>query len=85
MKTPATPPRCSEVRPLLGLRRRPGRLALALFRMPLNAYRHDAGWLLGGTFLQFTHVGRKTGQPHDTVAMVLRHDDPTGEVVICAA
>jgi hypothetical protein len=37
-------------RPLLGLRRKPGRLALALFRMPLHAYRHDAGWLPRHTF-----------------------------------
>jgi hypothetical protein len=48
-------------KPLLGLRRKPGRLALAMFRMPLRAYRHDAGWLLGHTFLEFAHTGRKTG------------------------
>ncbi len=79
--TPVRPPR----RPLLGLRRRPGRLALSLFRMPLNAYRHDAGWLLGHTFLDFTHVGRRTGQPRDAVAMVLRYDPASRESVICAA
>jgi deazaflavin-dependent oxidoreductase (nitroreductase family) len=72
-------------RPLLGLRRRPGRLALAVFRMPLSAYRHGAGWMLGHTFLQFTHTGRKTGRPHDAVAMVLRYDEVTREAVICAA
>jgi deazaflavin-dependent oxidoreductase (nitroreductase family) len=36
------------------------------------------------TFLQLTHVGRKTGQPHDAVAMVL-HDEARREAVICAA
>jgi deazaflavin-dependent oxidoreductase (nitroreductase family) len=72
-------------RPLLGLRRRPGRLALVVFRMPLNAYRHGAGWMLGRTFLQFTHTGRKTGRRHDAVAMVLRYDEITREAVICAA
>jgi len=72
-------------RPLLGLRRQPGRLALAVFRMPLNAYRHGAGWMLGRTFLEFTHTGRKTGRPHDAVAMVLHYDEATGEAVICAA
>jgi deazaflavin-dependent oxidoreductase (nitroreductase family) len=72
-------------RPILGLRRKPGRLALAFMRMPLRAYRHDAGWLLGETFIEFTHIGRKTGQPHEAVAMVLRHDDATHEFVICAA
>ena len=61
-------------KPLLGLRRKPGRLALAVFRMPLRAYRHDAGWLLGRTFMEFAHTGRKTGQRYETVAMVLRYD-----------
>jgi deazaflavin-dependent oxidoreductase (nitroreductase family) len=72
-------------RPLLGLRRQPGRLALALFRMPLRAYRHGAGWMLGHTFIEFTHVGRNTHQPHETVAMVLRYDERLREAVICAA
>ena len=72
-------------KPLLGLRRKPGRLALAVFRMPLQAYRHDAGWLLGRTFLEFAHTGRKTGQPYETVAMVLHYDPDAREAVICAA
>jgi deazaflavin-dependent oxidoreductase (nitroreductase family) len=74
-----------EQRPLLGLRRKPGRLVLALFRMPLRAYRHDAGWMFGSTFIEFTHLGRHTGQPHETVAMVLHYDEGTREAVICAA
>jgi deazaflavin-dependent oxidoreductase (nitroreductase family) len=69
---------------LLGLRRRPGRLALALFRAPLHAYRHGGGFM-GSTFLQFAHVGCRTGQPHDAVAMVLHHDESTHEAVVCAA
>ena len=56
-----------------------------MFRMPLQAYRHDAGWLLGHTFLEFVHTGRKTGQPYETVAMVLRYDPDAHEAVICAA
>jgi len=71
--------------PLLGLRRKPGRLALAVFRMPLRAYRHDAGWLLGHTFMEFVHTGRKTGRQYETVAMVLRYDADAREAVICAA
>nr|KEP23693.1 hypothetical protein DA06_05730 [Georgenia sp. SUBG003] len=66
------------------MRRRPGRIALAVFRLPLNAYAHDAGWLMGHTFLRFTHVGRRTGQPYDTVAMVLHIDRAAKEAVICA-
>lgn len=72
-------------RPLLRLRRKPGRLALAAFRMPLSAYRHGAGRLFGRTFLQFTHTGRNSGRPYDAVAMVLRYDEATREAIICAA
>jgi deazaflavin-dependent oxidoreductase (nitroreductase family) len=72
-------------RPLLGLRGKPGRLALALFRLPLKAYQHNAGPAVGRTFVAFTHTGRTTGRPHQAVAMVLRYDTGTGEAVICAA
>jgi len=70
--------------PLLGLRRKPGRLALAVFRMLLRAYHHDAGWLLGHTFMEFVHTGRKTGKRYEPVAMVLRYDPDAHEAVICA-
>ena len=75
----------SSTRPLFGLRRKPGRLALLLFRMPLMAYRRDAGWLFGRTFLEFIHIGRRTGRHYETVAMVLRYQPVTRETVICAA
>jgi deazaflavin-dependent oxidoreductase (nitroreductase family) len=68
---------------LFGLRKKPGRVALALFRLPLRAAR--SGHLPGRTFVTFTHTGRRTGRPHDAVAMVLRHDAATREVIICAA
>jgi deazaflavin-dependent oxidoreductase (nitroreductase family) len=70
---------------LLGLRRAPGRLTLAVFRLPLHLYRHGGGWLLGRTFLFLVHVGRTTGEPHETVAMVLGQDVGTRELVICSA
>jgi deazaflavin-dependent oxidoreductase (nitroreductase family) len=86
VSTPAMPRQGSHPqKPFLGLRPRPGRLALAMFRMPLRAYCHDAGWLLGHTFLEFVHTGRKTGRPYETVAMVLRYDAEAREAVICAA
>ena len=71
--------------PLLGLRRRPGRLALAMFRMPLRLYRRGWGGMLGHTFLVLTHVGRRTGRPYDTAAMVLTYDPDTRQAVICSA
>jgi deazaflavin-dependent oxidoreductase (nitroreductase family) len=71
-------------RPLLGFRRQPGRLALAIFRMPLPLYRAGLGWLLGHVFLLVTHAGRKTGRPYATAAMVLSYDKGSGEVVVCS-
>ena len=72
-------------RPLLGLRRTPGRLALAVLRLPRHLYRHGWGWVVGRAFLLLVHVGRTTGQTHETIAMVLADDVSTGEVVICSA
>jgi deazaflavin-dependent oxidoreductase (nitroreductase family) len=72
-------------KPFLGLRRQPGRLALAVFRTPLPLYRHGWGWLLGHTFLLLTHAGRKTGKPYYAVAMVLKYDPDTREAVIFSA
>ena len=81
MKTiEATP--TQHPRPLLGLRRRPGRLALTVFRLPLVLYRHGWGWLLGTTFMLLVHAGRKTGEPHPMTAMVMSWTPSTREVVI---
>jgi deazaflavin-dependent oxidoreductase (nitroreductase family) len=74
----------TQRRPLLGFRRQPGRLALAIFRMPLPFYRAGFGRLLGHVFLLVTHAGRKTGRPYATAAMVLAHDRGSGEVVVCS-
>ena len=84
MSGSATPRSARRERPLFGWRRKPGRLVLAVFRLPLAAYRHNAGPAVGRTFLAFTHVGRRTGQPNQTGAMVQSDDTTTGEAVICA-
>jgi deazaflavin-dependent oxidoreductase (nitroreductase family) len=81
----ASRPADRRATPLLGLRRQPGRLALAVFRLPLPLYRRGWGWLLGDTFLLLVHAGRKTGKPYSTVAMVLSYDPHTREAVICSA
>ena len=78
-------PRGGPARPLLGLRREPGRIALAVFRLPLLLYRRGWGGLLGHTFLLLVHAGRKSGKPYSAVAMVLRYDPQTREAVICSA
>ena len=71
-----------HTRPLFGLRSRPGRLVLAVFRLPLILYRRGWGWMLGRTFMLLVHAGRTTGQPHLMTAMVMRYDPDTREVVI---
>lgn len=65
MATASRPHAQPTERPFLGLRRRPGRAALSLMRVPMRAYRHDNGWMLGRTFIAFTHVGlgRDTFEP----------------------
>jgi deazaflavin-dependent oxidoreductase (nitroreductase family) len=81
----ASHPAGRRATPLLGLRQQPGRLALAVFRLPLSLYRRGWGWLLGDTFLLLAHAGRKTGKPYSTVAMVLRYDRQSHQAVICSA
>jgi deazaflavin-dependent oxidoreductase (nitroreductase family) len=71
-------------RPLLGLRRQPGRIALAAMRLPRPLYDRGWGWLLGHTFLLITHQGRKTGKRRETVAMALTYDPVTHESIVCS-
>ena len=46
-------------------------------RLPIWLYRMHLGWLLGDRFLMLTHIGRKSGQPHQTVTEVVQHDKAT--------
>jgi hypothetical protein len=73
-----------RTRSLFGLRVRPGRLALAVFRLPVALYRRGWGSLLGHTFLLLVHVGRKSGTIYSSVAMALTYDRATKEAVICS-
>jgi len=67
------------------VRGQPGRLAVAVFRLPLGLYRRGGGQLLGHAFLVFSHVGRTTGTRYETAAMVLTYDRGTGQAAICSA
>jgi deazaflavin-dependent oxidoreductase (nitroreductase family) len=75
----------SKSRPVLGLRQRPGRLALQVMRLPRPLYHHGLGRLLDDTFLLITHQGRKTGNRRETVAMAVRYDANTHETIVCSA
>jgi deazaflavin-dependent oxidoreductase (nitroreductase family) len=72
-------------RPLLGLRRQPGRLALAAMRVPRPLYHRGWGWMLDHTFLLIAHQGRKTGKRRETVAMALAYDPDTHGAVVFSA
>ena len=82
--TPAAQHRDRRVKPLLGVRRQPGRIALAVFRLPLPLYHRRLGWLFGRTFLLITHAGRRTGKHRETVAMALAYNRETHETVVCS-
>jgi len=52
----------------------PSGLMRWLLRMPITLYRLKLGWLLGGRFVLLHHVGRKSGQVHETVVEIVGHD-----------
>lgn len=51
-------------------------------RLPLGLYRAQLGWLLGERFLRLTHIGRKSGQPHQTVLEVVDYDRATDRYIV---
>lgn len=67
----------------VGSRSPRGLLRLGL-RLPILLYRARLGWLLGKRFLMLTHIGRKSGQPHQTVVEVVDHDAATGTYFIAS-
>lgn len=83
--TSAAHQRARVKKPLLGLRQQPGRLALALMRVPRPLYRRGWGWMLGHTFLLIAHQGRKTRKRRETVAMSLKYEPATREAVVFSA
>ncbi len=52
----------------------PRGVARTLYRLPIWLFHLRLGWLLMGHFLLLTHIGRKSGQPRQTVLEVLLHD-----------
>jgi deazaflavin-dependent oxidoreductase (nitroreductase family) len=60
------------------------RLLRAALRLPIWLYRAHLGWLLGKRFLMLTHIGRKSGLPHQVVLEVVRHDQATETYIIAS-
>lgn len=58
----------------IGPREKPSGLKRALFRLPIAFYHLGLGFLFGRRFLLLKHVGRKSGQPRETVLEVVNRD-----------
>lgn len=56
------------------VQRPPSGLKRWLLRVPITLYRLGLGGLLGDRFVLINHVGRKSGQPRQTVVEVAGHD-----------
>ena len=55
-----------------------------LLRLPIWLYRLRLGRILGERFLMLTHIGRKSGQPRQSVLEVVGHDQATGAYTIAS-
>lgn len=53
-----------------------------LFRAPVYLYRWKLGWLFGHRFLLLTHIGRRTGQHHQTVLEIVEYRKDGPEIVV---
>jgi len=69
---------------LFGLRRKPGAMALGVFRIVPALYRVGLGRFLGRTFLLLTYKGRKSGKDYRAALMVLEYNGKTGESISLA-
>jgi deazaflavin-dependent oxidoreductase (nitroreductase family) len=61
------------------------RRSRALLRLPALLYRWNLGWLLGRRFLLLRHVGRRSGQIHETVLEVIGTRPAEHELIVLAA
>lgn len=53
-----------------------------LLRAPVHLYHWHCGSLLGHRFLLLQHVGRRTGQRHETVLEVMEYREPGPEIIV---
>ncbi len=66
----------------MGIRSRP--VLRWLLNAPVVVYRCGGGLLLGHPFLLLTHIGRRSGAPHDSVLEVVRYEPGRSEAtVVC--
>lgn len=55
------------------------------FRMPLHLYHWRCGGLFGRRVLLLRHVGRRSGQPHETVLEVMQYRQAGPEAIVMCA
>jgi deazaflavin-dependent oxidoreductase (nitroreductase family) len=60
----------------------PPAFMLPFMKMPLVLYRLGLGWVLGGRFMQVTHIGRQSGKTYRTVLAVLKFDRSSSEIMV---
>jgi deazaflavin-dependent oxidoreductase (nitroreductase family) len=53
-----------------------------LLRTPVHLYHWHCGRLLGHRFLLLQHIGRRTGQRHETVLEVMEYREPGPELIV---
>ena len=66
------------------VRSRPRGLMRALLRFPIWLYRLGLGWIFDKRFLLLTHIGRRTGLPHQAVVEIVDHDAVRNTYVIAS-
>lgn len=62
--------------------KRPGPVLRWALRAPRALYRRRLGWLLGRRFLLLEHVGRTTGNRHQTLLEVIAYDRSNRRAVV---
>ncbi len=55
-----------------------------LFRLPIQLYRLNLGWLLGRRFILINHIGRKSGLPRQTVLEVAHYEPEKNSYYVAA-
>ena len=73
-----------SLRESFSFRQKPSGLFKFLVKAPTYLLRWKLGFLFGDRFLLLTHVGRTSGTTYHTALEVVRHDDSTGEYIVCS-
>jgi deazaflavin-dependent oxidoreductase (nitroreductase family) len=60
----------------------PDGLLRGLLRLPIILYRLHLGWLMGERLVLLNHIGRKSGQVHQTVVEIIGHDSASDNYYI---